>query len=532
MTTPIERRNAVRWELAGDKPIKFFSEQEALICDIINISEYGLQLQTNFDPPLGYIFDIKILSDEDSLGIDVKVIWKKEVTNDRHQIGVLVSRNKNFEKFQNFVSTASKVVISQRRLKERRMAVQTSQNFPEKRSNERRGAPSLTLRAAQASASLDRWIATNTYRRVVQSGAGPTVLLRSKPKIMLGSNNYLGLTEHPKVKEAAIKAVEKYGTGSGGVRWLTGTTELHKRLEEKLAKFTGSEDCLIFPSGYLTNVAAITSLVKDGDVVLNDATNHASIIDGCRATKGIIRFYKHSDLMSLERKLKQYNYSKSKLIITDGVFSMDGDIAPIPEIHALAKKYNAMLMLDDAHATGVIGTGGRGTAEHFNMLGKPDLITVTLSKALPGIGGAICGSNPIIKYITNHSRQIIFSSSMPPSVCASIIAGIEVIETEPQIIVNLHKNRDFLYKGLKNLGFNVIETPTAILPVIIGQEVTTYKLTALLEDMGVFANAVSRPAVPRELSRLRICVMATHTSEQLQEALHVFQKSGKQLGII
>jgi 8-amino-7-oxononanoate synthase len=276
----------------------------------------------------------------------------------------------------------------------------------------------------------------------------------------------------------------------------------------------------------------LTALIQKGDIVFNDQVNHASIIDGCRTSEGTIRFYRHNDMENLEKKLKQYPREKPKLIITDGVFSMDGDIVDLPGVVALAKKYNATVMLDDAHALGVLGERGTGTAEYHGVKEGIDLTIATFSKALGGMGGAVCGSNTLIKFIHYHSRQFIFSTSMAPPVCASAIAALEVLETEPQLIQSLHRNRKFLSDGLKKLGYDVVETKTAIIPVLIRDEKKTYALTHLLDEMGVFVNAVTRPSVPRELSRLRVSVMATQTEDHLAQALVAFQKAGRQLRIL
>lgn len=307
--------------------------------------------------------------------------------------------------------------------------------------------------------------------------------------------------------------------------------DLHKQLEERLARFKHTESCLIFPSGYVANLAALTAIVEEGDVLLNDEVNHASIVDGCRSSRGTLRFYKHNNLENLEKKLAQYGTRKPKLIITDGVFSMDGDVAPVDKILTLAKRYNAMLMVDDAHSTGVVGQTGRGSAEHCGVLGKVDITTVTLSKALGAIGGAICGSRNLIKKIFNLSRPFIFTSALPPSVCASVMAAIDVIESEPELVRNVQKNRDILCSGLRAMGYRVPPTESAVIPVIIGNEVKTYQLATRLDELNVFVNAVSRPAVPREYSRLRISVMATHTEEHLKEALAAFRRAGEELGL-
>jgi 7-keto-8-aminopelargonate synthetase-like enzyme len=282
----------------------------------------------------------------------------------------------------------------------------------------------------------------------------------------------------------------------------------------------------------LANVAVFTSLIRPDDVVFNDQLNHASIIDGSRMSPATIRFYKHNDISALEKKLNQYPFERPKMIVTDGVFSMDGDIARLDLIVPLAKKHNALVMLDDAHAIGVVGANGRGTAEHYGLEGQVDITIATFSKALGTMGGAVCGSKSLIKFINHHSRQFIFSTAIVPSACATALAALEVLEEDPSIVARLHSNRRFLSNGLKAMGYKVIEAETAIIPVFIGDERKTYAMTHLLGEYGVFVNAVSRPSVPRELSRIRLTPMATHTEEQLSFALDAFKRAGKQLSII
>ncbi len=466
--------------------------------------------------------------------VEGRLMWRSDVPRVdgfSQKCGLLVMSWLNKDIFENEAERLSLPAGADRRWVARRKSGNVNPN-PENRILDRRSAENVNDRLEKASHRWDQVSSFHRYGRLVQSSASASVVCHGKPKIMLGSNNYLGLTDHPKVKEAAIKATEKYGTGAGGVRLLSGTMDLHRELEEKLAAFKGMEACHIFTSGYVANYAAMTALVEKGDVAFNDQVNHASIIDGCRASEGIIRFYKHKDVANLERKLAAYESNRNKIIITDGVFSMDGDIAPLKELHLLAKKYNAILVVDDAHATGVIGPQGRGTAEHCGILGKVDVTIATLSKSLGAVGGAVCGSRALIKTMFHKSRPFIFSSALPPAVAATVIAALDVIRMEPQLIARLHQNSLFLGEGLRKIGYNAIPSPTAIIPIIIGDEVKTYRLATMLDEMGVFVNAVSRPAVPRELSRLRVSVMATHTPVQLLEALSLFEKAGKTLRLI
>ena len=546
----VDRRKYVRF-VPGCEVFVKLCLNEVELCPVTLLSQGGLSVVSKTDLPSGsYISSKVIFPGEDELNLDVRLAWKGEgisETDYRRKMGFVILGRKDFDKYVQVLDRFQKRPIFERRaLEERRslpgvasadgrstgQVLESLSSLKEHRSFGRRGAPNFENRLYLETQGLDRWSRYHAYERVIDSSGGSIVVTGMKPKIMLGSNSYLGLSDHPKVKEAAIKAVERYGVGTGGARVLSGTTDLHKRLEEKLAKFKGTEACLIFPTGYITNFSVLTALIRKGDVVFNDQVNHASIIDGCRMSEGTVRFYRHNDMGSLENKLKQYLFDKPKLIVTDGVFSMDGDMADLPGIVRLAKRYNATVMLDDAHAIGVLGARGTGTAEHQGVSDGIDLTIATFSKALGGMGGAVCGSSTLIKFIHYHSRQFIFSTSIAPSACASSLAAIEVIESEPHLMAKLHQNRDFLYAGLKGLGYNALETQTAIIPVLIGNERKTYALTHLLDEMGVFVNAVARPSVPRELSRLRVSVMASQSEDQLSQALEAFRRAGKQLGIL
>ena len=369
------------------------------------------------------------------------------------------------------------------------------------------------------------------YFRKLESPQDSEVVVNGKRVIMVGSNNYLGLTSHPRVKEAAIKAIEKYGSGCAGSRFLNGNLEIHEELERKLAAFFRKDAALVFATGYQTNLGTISTLLGRSDVAIIDKYNHASIIDGCRLSFGQVKKFRHNDMDDLERILEG-TQGKGKLIIVDGVFSMEGDIADLPSIVKLAKKYEARIMVDDAHAVGVLGSGGRGTAEHFGLEKEVDLIMGTYSKSLAAIGGFVAGSEEIVNYIKHTARSMIFSASLPPSLVASVSAALDIIEEQPELRARLWKNTQKMLKGYKELGFDTGTSETPVIPIIIKDTLKTCQMAELLFDHGVFVNAVVSPAVPPGRELLRTSYMATHTEEQLDRVLEAFQKAGKKLGLI
>jgi 8-amino-7-oxononanoate synthase len=369
------------------------------------------------------------------------------------------------------------------------------------------------------------------YFRKLESPQDSEVVVNGKRVIMVGSNNYLGLTSHPRVKEAAIKAIEKYGSGCAGSRFLNGNLEIHEELERKLAAFFRKDAALVFATGYQTNLGTISTLLGRSDVAIIDKYNHASIIDGCRLSFGQVKKFRHNDMDDLERILEG-TQGKGKLIIVDGVFSMEGDIADLPSIVKLAKKYEARIMVDDAHAVGVLGPGGRGTAEHFGLEKEVDLIMGTYSKSLAAIGGFVAGSEEIVNYIKHTARSMIFSASLPPSLVASVSAALDIIEEQPELRARLWKNTQKMLKGYKELGFDTGTSETPVIPIIIKDTLKTCQMAELLFDHGVFVNAVVSPAVPPGRELLRTSYMATHTEEQLDRVLEAFQKAGKKLGLI
>jgi 8-amino-7-oxononanoate synthase len=369
------------------------------------------------------------------------------------------------------------------------------------------------------------------FFRKLESPQDSEVVVNGKRVIMIGSNNYLGLTIHPRVKEAAIKAIEKFGSGCAGSRFLNGTLEIHEELELKLARFFRKEAALVFATGYQTNLGTISALLGRNDVAIIDKYDHASIIDGCRLSFGQVKKYRHNDMRDLERILEA-NKDKGQLIIVDGVFSMEGDIADLPSIIKLAKAYGARVMVDDAHAVGVLGRGGRGTAEHFGLEDQVDLIMGTYSKSLAAIGGFVAGSREVIDFIKHVGRSMIFSASLPPSLVASVSMALDIIEEQPQLRTQLWKNTHKMLEGYKRLGYDTGTSETPIVPIIIKDSIKVYDMCKLLFEHGVFVNPVVSPAVPPGRELLRTSYMATHTEEQLDKVLAAFEKVGKQLGLI
>ena len=369
------------------------------------------------------------------------------------------------------------------------------------------------------------------FFRVIESAQDPEVILNGRRMIMVGSNNYLGLTNHPEVKDAAIEAIKKYGSGCAGSRFLNGTLDIHVKLEEKLAHFIRKEAALIFSTGFQVNLGVISALVGKDDVIIIDKMDHASIIDGCRLSYGEVKKFRHNDMADLERVLEQ-NAERGKLIIVDGVFSMEGDIVNLPKVVELAKAYGARLMVDDAHGIGVLGKTGRGTAEHFGLEDEVDIIMGTYSKSLASIGGFIAGSEKVVHYIKHFARALIFSASPPPASVAAVSVALDIIDNEPERIERLWKNTRKMLKGFKDLGFRVGPSETPIIPVIVGDNETAFKMALLLQEEGIFANVAVSPAVPEGKALIRTSYMATHTEEQLDKVLSAFEKSGRALGLI
>jgi 8-amino-7-oxononanoate synthase len=360
---------------------------------------------------------------------------------------------------------------------------------------------------------------------------GTEATFHGKRIIMIGSNNYLGLTTHPKVRSAARKALEDYGPSCTGSRFLNGTLKLHIELEERLAAFVGKEAALVFSTGMQANLGAISSLIGRNDVVVTDKDDHASIVDACKLGMGEIKRYVHGDMDQLDRILEKIPEENGVMVIVDGVFSMGGDIVDLPRLVEICKKHKARLYVDDAHSLGVLG-GGRGTAWHFGLTKDVDLIMGTFSKSFASLGGFVAGERDVINYIKHAARSFIFSASLPAPNAMAAFAALEVMETEPWHVERLWENAAFMIKGYKDLGFNIGATQTPIVPIIIGDDETCFRFWKELFDNGVYSNAVVSPAVPPGMALLRTSYMATHTKDQLQHVLDIFADCGKRLGII
>ncbi len=373
------------------------------------------------------------------------------------------------------------------------------------------------------------------YFRSIEENEGPVVQIEGRKVIMAGSNNYLGLTAHPYVKEAAIEAVRKYGTGCSGSRYLTGTLDLHIELEKRLAKFFGTESVLLFSTGYQTAQGIIPTLVQKGEYVISDKDNHACIVAANLMAKGAFaefKRYKHNEMEDLEAVLKRIPLEKPKLIVTDGVFSTTGEIVDLPNLVKLAKEYNARIMVDDAHSVGVIGKGGRGTPSHFGLENDVDITMGTFSKTFASLGGFMAASERVTNYVKHHSPALIFSASPTPASVAAAMAALEMLEKEPWRVERLVKNADKMRNGFKNMGFKVIDGQTAIVPVIIGDDERTFIFWRKLFDAGVFTNAFISPGVPPGMAMLRTSFMTTHEDEHLDRILELSGDIGKELGII
>ena len=366
----------------------------------------------------------------------------------------------------------------------------------------------------------------------IEASYDTEVVIGGKRKIMVGSNNYLGLTHHPYVLEKAKDALYRYGSGCTGSRFLNGTLDLHVELEEKLAELMGTESALVFSTGYQTNLGVISTLVGRGDHLFLDKLNHASIVDGASLVYGTVHRYAHGDLRALERQLQAVPDTAHKLVVTDGVFSMEGDIVDLPALSALAERYGAEVMVDDAHSIGVLGPDGAGTASHFGMRDKVLLTMGTFSKSFASIGGVVAGPEPILHYLRHHARSLIFSASMPPSAVATVLAALEVMQAEPERRDNLWRLTRRMQDGLRSLGFDIAGSETPIIPVVIGEMEDTFVMWKSLFDAGVFTNPVMPPAVPESQCRLRISLMATHTDDQIDAVLDAFATVGRAIAVI
>ena len=371
--------------------------------------------------------------------------------------------------------------------------------------------------------------------RILESEQKPVATFDGKEVINLSSNNYLGLTTHPKLRRAAIEATRRWGVGSGAVRVITGTMKIHMDLEEQIARFKGTEACVVFQSGFAANAGTVSAILGKDDLIISDELNHASIIDGCRLSKAAIKIFKHKDLEDCERILRETeNWPGKKLLITDGVFSMDGDIAPLPQLCDLAEKYNCIMMIDDAHSSGVLGKNGRGTVDHLGCHGRVDIQVGTLSKAIGSLGGYVCGSRDLIEFLCQRARPFLFSTSHPPSVVATCQAAFELLESDAgeKLVNKLEANTKFFKRRLKKLGFDTGKSETPITPIMVGDAAKAHEFSDRLFSEGVLAMAMGYPIVPEGKARIRTIVTATHKRAHLEQALETLERVGKSLGIV
>ena len=382
---------------------------------------------------------------------------------------------------------------------------------------------------------IETWKRAGTYQtlRELQTACQPVCRFDGREVINLASNNYLGLTDHPKLIEAALEATRKYGVGSGAVRTIAGTMSIHLELERRIAEFKHVEACVVFQSGFAANAGTVAAILTPEDHIVSDELNHASIIDGCRLSKAKIHVFPHKDTAAAERILTELDSQPGrKLLITDGVFSMDGDIAPLPALVEIARRHGAIMMIDDAHSSGVLGRNGRGTVDHFGLHGQVDIQVGTLSKAIGALGGYVCGSRDLIEYLYHRARPFLFSTSHPPAVAASCLAAFDVLEEEPERIENLWKNTHYFKSGLREAGFRTGSSETPITPILVGEAKTAHAFSRALFEEGVFATGIGYPTVPEGKARVRTIMTATHTREHIDRALEILSRVARKTGIL
>jgi glycine C-acetyltransferase len=368
--------------------------------------------------------------------------------------------------------------------------------------------------------------------RTIQSPMDGRIVVDGKPVINFCANNYLGLANHPRLKEAAKQAIDRYGIGPGAVRTIAGTMTLHQELEKRLAEFKGAEAVFTTGSGFTANLAVIPALVSKGDVIFSDALNHASIIDGCRLSRAQIVAYAHNDVDDLQRKIAETSEYGRRLIITDGVFSMDGDIAPLPELYEAAREHNILLMVDDAHGEGVLGRGGRGIVDHFGLHGKVDIEVGTMSKAFGVVGGIVAAKQPIVDWLRQRARPFLFSSAMTVPDAAACLAAVDLLEESEELVKRLWSNAEFMKRELQSMGFNTGHSATPIIPLMLGEAPLAQQFSRKLFENGVFAMAIGFPTVAKGAARIRVMNTAAHSQDDLEQALDAFQKVGRELGVI
>src|SRR5271166_3416389 len=385
------------------------------------------------------------------------------------------------------------------------------------------------------SEQLDGWRKAGTYQKlhVLESACEPMSKYDGREVINLASNNYLGLANHPKLKEAAIEAAKKYGAGSGAVRTISGTMSLHMELERRIAQFKNTEACVVFQSGFAANAGTVSAILGPEDHIVSDALNHASIIDGCRLSRAKIHVFPHKDTARADQILSELaNAQGHKLLITDGVFSMDGDIGPLPKLVEIAERHGAIMMIDDAHSSGVLGRNGRGTVDHFGLHGRVDVQVGTLSKAIGVLGGYVCGSRDLIEFLYHRARPFLFSTSHPPAVPAACLAAFDIMEKEPERIEQLWSNTRLFQAGLQSNGFSIGASQTPITPIMVGEAATAHAFSRALFEEGLFATGIGFPTVPEGKARVRTIVTATHPPEILERAIEILTRVAKRMNIV
>jgi glycine C-acetyltransferase len=383
---------------------------------------------------------------------------------------------------------------------------------------------------------LDAWRKAGTYQRlrVLESACEPVSRVDGREVINLASNNYLGLANHPKLVEAAVKAASQYGAGSGAVRTISGTMDLHMELERRIAAFKKVEACVVFQSGFVANAGTVSAILGPEDHIVSDALNHASIIDGCRLSRAKIHVFPHRDTAAADALFRDVLKDKPgrKLLITDGVFSMDGDIAPLPALVDIAERHGAIMMIDDAHSSGVLGSNGRGTVDHFNLHGRVDIQVGTLSKAVGVLGGYVCGSRDLIEYLYHRARPFLFSTSHPPAVVGACLAAFDLLESEPERIAELWENTRNFKDALRRAGFDTGASETPITPIMVGEASTAHEFSRRLFENGVWATGIGYPTVPEGRARIRTIVTATHSPDLLDRAVEILARVAKEMGIL
>lgn len=528
----IQRRDFPRYATERPLPITIITSKNTITAkgETINISQRGLCIKLDKDIPVSERVELEIyLHDNKNVLNKGRVIWSDPKLA-LYGIDLSEYKEEISEYWTGYISGVASNEVDRREKKERRERKE-KKNKDVRRSERRENYP-IFLKVKRYN-RIKNMMNTNRYfyLRELESGSKNRIMINGKEYINFGSNNYLGMTTHPEVIEAGIKAMEKYGIGSGSVRVLGGTMDLHNELEQKLAKFKSGEDCVVFATGYSSNVGVVSCIADMTDELIVDEKSHASLIDGSILSKAKIVPFRHNNMKDLERILNK-NKALSKLIITDGVFSMDGDIAPLDKIYKLGEEYNTPVLVDDAHATGVIGKNGRGTASHFGLEGKIALNVGTLSKALGNIGGFVVSDKNIIHYLKHSSRAFLFSTSLPPAICATTIKAIDILERDDSLLKSLWDNINFVKKELLSLGFDLGLTETAIIPIVIKDDLKTQDFIKLLDSDKIFVNPVIYPAVRKKESRARISIMATHTRLDLEILIESLIKAAKKIGVI